>query len=183
MFITKTKIVGISGQYALEENGVLWEIKDDGEWEQIAARESKASNVAAVKSSKYSEEFEIFWKVWNNNVKNTSAKGDANKAFIKLSEDDKSLLIKSVPAYAKTEPVDRHCYLKRAAAYINSDQFQSMEGFIESSVVHMPTMDDPIWKTEIFNQDTGITEKASSQINTFGMLKSQAWALIQERIA
>jgi len=39
MFKTKTKLVQISGEYALEANGSLWMINDDDEWELVACHE------------------------------------------------------------------------------------------------------------------------------------------------
>jgi len=61
-----------------------------------------------------------------DNISNGSTKQTSFKAFQRLSKDECTALVYSVPLYAKTEPSSNHKYLKRCETYINQKQWESV---------------------------------------------------------
>ena len=174
MFVTDSKIVCISGQYVLEESGNLWEIKED-EWHRIACCKPPEKKK---RSPKDESEFNIFWEAWKGNVKCASPRQHALKAFNNLSQKDIDTLLISVPLYAKTQPQEKHEFLKRAPAYINSGLFREYASFKETTEIALPSWSDPVWQKEIVYN--GIQETAHLQVNRFGMDKAEAYKKAKE---
>jgi len=164
------------------EDGSIWRWLQgcDGpsqiaEWEK-PVRKQPATKAVKLKPSTYTPEFDYFWKIWSENIMNTGNKQNSFKGFQLLSKDEKTALVYSVPLYARTEPRDKHRFLKRCETYINQKHFESMGSF--ESV--MPSMSDAKWSVNIINPENGIMDSARCQIEKFGMDKDLAWKLINE---
>jgi hypothetical protein len=183
MFKFTSKPVQITEAYVLCEDGSIWDWNRNIKiWEKVAEWEAPVKKERVVKGKTpygYSEEFEDAWKIWCDNIKNSSNKRSSYSSWYNLNVQDRKNFLLSIKSYSKT--ADEHKYLKRCESYINQRHWESVKVFEEIATSTIPPLTDKVWLTNIFNQETGIVEKAKIQINSFGMSIEKAWELINEK--
>ena len=140
--------------YVLCEDGSIYK-GVDGEWEQVAAYEAPTKKVHTKKNVEANEAFNYFWDLWRENISCPSPKADALKAFMSLTPEESTALVYSVPLYAKTQPIEKHNFLKRAPSYINSRLFMEHASFVATTGVPIPV---PI-KEEVVDRSVDLTGK------------------------
>jgi len=75
----------------------------------------------------YSLDFDHFWIVWNENIKNGSNKKKSFDGFSRLIEAEMKLLFDSVIPYSKSN--SEHKFLKRCETYINQRHWEQVDSF------------------------------------------------------
>ena len=173
------KPVQITHDNVLTEDGSIYRIDDDGEFEAIYIHKAKSA-VKTPKKAKpvikeYTEEFEYMWSMWTEKIKNGSNKQSSFIAFNNCSQKSKDALCYSIDPYAKTNEAK---YLKRCETYINQNHWESVGEFEATAKDIVPPPADTIWQSRIPN-DIGITDTARNQVERFGMSREDAWSRIQ----
>jgi len=183
MYEFKSKPVQITSDeadlFVLCQDGSLWAQNCDDSYRQLACYKAPEKKEKTVSEFGYTREFEYMWQLWKSKVKNSSNKKLSAVAFSKLSKEEQTALCYSIDPYSRTN--NEHQYLKRCETYINQKHWENIDVMEEMAKSVIPPFTDPIWSTEIFDQDSGITDKAKDLVQNLGMNKEKAWEMINDK--